>query len=91
MLLKIDKGVHHLYIGLVIMGVSYAISPYTTWSIYTYVIGCIIALDDTIQHRIQTWDPSYHSPLHNLYGKTLYRIPLIQKLNIFVDSLFGRK
>jgi len=86
---------HHLYWGIIAMGVAYALSPSTPWvccgsvSFWLYVIGALTALDDLYQHRRQVKEPEYHSPIHKMYGKYIYKLSIIQKLNSIADDLFG--
>ena len=35
--------------------------------------------------------PAFRSPLHRLYGLTLYRIPWVQRLNTYLDRLAGKR
>jgi len=77
-------SVHHLYLGIALM-FAWLIHPILS------VIGLYIALDDIYQHhrQVKEYDPCYHSPLHNLYGKYLYKFWIIRKLNEFADWCFG--
>ena len=88
MILKFEKGIHHLYIGLVLMAVGYFASTYWSHSLVVYVIGAWLVLDDLYQHRRQVKEPSYHSPVHRFYG-LFYHISWIRALNIKADKLFG--
>ena len=75
---------HHGYYGLVLIGLSYYYSSY-----FLYVIGVVLFLDDLYQHWRQVKEPLYHSPIHVLYGRYLYNIPMIHKLNVYFDKLTG--
>ena len=75
---------HHLYWGLIVCGVGY---HYDT--VWLYVVGMVLVYDDLWQHHKQVQDPEYHSIIHQLYGRYLYKFSWIRKLNIMVDKLFG--
>jgi len=78
--------VHHMYYGLAGMALGiYLQNP------IVFAIGFIIFLDDVIQHYKQVKDAEYHSPLHVLYGKYLYPVPWIQRLNKWADNMFSKK
>jgi hypothetical protein len=51
-------------------------------------LGFIIVGDDVIQHYIQYTNPGYRSPLHQLYGATLYKWEWMRKLNEWADKIF---
>ena len=78
------KGVHHYYIGevLTILGMIYG-----NWPLF--IIGLLIRFDDFWQHLNQIDNRDYRSFLSRLYEKTLWKIPIIQKLNAWVDKIFG--
>ena len=78
--------IHHLYYGIALMGLGiYLHNP------IVFGIGFIIFLDDVIQHAKNVKNPEYHSPLHVLYGKYLYPVPWIQRLNKWADNMFSKK
>lgn len=81
---------HHLYWGIIAMGIAYVLSPCTTWSLWLYIVGALTALDDLYQHRRQVKDPGYHSPVHVLYGKYLYKFDAVKRLNEWVSSTIKR-
>jgi len=57
-----------------------------------FALGPYVSGDDIYQHRRQVWDiePMYHSPVHNFYGKYLYGIGWVKKLNIWFDKQLDR-
>ena len=58
------------------------------WSgIALHIAGQALRDDDFYQHTRQLADPDYHSPLHKLYGRTLYRWEPIRKLNEAADEI----
>ena len=67
------KGWHHLYSGLIMMGVGIWLLP-TVWGIILIAIGTWLTIDDIGQHRLQrvNGDPNYHSYGHYI-GKPLYQ------------------
>ena len=77
---------HHGYAGAVlyIFGWSFG----WTW---LQIVGFVLTTDDAVQHGIQRWAraPSYRSPLHRLYGLTLYRLAWVRRLNTWVDRGMG--
>jgi hypothetical protein len=78
------KQTHHGYYGIILMlgGFLHPI---------LFVLGAYIASDDIWQHhkQVKEYNPCYHSPLHNLYGKYLYKFWIVRKLNEFADWLFA--
>lgn len=89
------KGVHHGYLGLALMLAALLMILYTSISIWVCVIMTVLGMwffiDDFIQHVRQRKNPDYRSVLNLLYGMTLYRIPFVKKLNVFIDKIFGQK
>ena len=87
--------VHHGLYGLVFLalalGLSYvmAVPSWVSWLLY--ISGMVMFVDDLIQHWMQAYDPAFRSWLHRWYGMTLYKLPLIQKLNVWADKWFTRK
>lgn len=84
---------HHFYWGIIILLIFFIlifVEILPIWIIYSgFGIGIILITDDAYQHIRQRKDKSYHSPIHILYGKYLWKIPWVQKLNKWVDKLFG--
>ena len=75
---------HHAHIGvaLAVLGLAFG-SPLVAW------IGVAVLADDSIQHAAQRWwlgSSSRFSLLHWLYGKTLYRLAWVRRLNSFLDG-----
>jgi hypothetical protein len=50
------------------------------------IVALVILWDDTIQHAIQCVYPAFLSPLHWLYGVTLWRLSLVRRLNAWLDE-----
>ena len=85
------KGIHHLYMGLIIILLGFILIWKVLWiAILLLIIGIILMIDDSIQHIVQRWKPEYLSPLHKMYGKIYRKYKWVQKLNQFFDKLFGR-
>jgi hypothetical protein len=87
-------GFHHFYIGILFLLTGFIIlitgsktERRRKIALAIMFLGLVIATDDTIQHYKQYIDPTYRSPLHILYGATLYKIPLIRSLNTWFDNL----
>ena len=83
------KGFHHFYIGIALCLISF----FAIWTKF-YVVSCpVLALgfwlvaDDIYQHNRQLKDPEYRSFLHRFYGKYLYKIGWIRKLNRLADRV----
>ena len=85
-------GVHHLYLGLILILIAFFIlaTGHNTIAIILFLCGLIAVIDDFYQHFRQNSQPSYHSPLHRLYGK-IYKYKIIQWLNRLADKLFGAR
>ena len=82
---------HHGYYGIALMLLAWVLSSYTTWSLWMYMAGVVLFLDDLYQHIRQGREPEYHSPIHQIYGKYIYKFKTVQKLNRFFDRLFRKK
>jgi hypothetical protein len=84
---------HHLYIGLIFMalgGWMLSAGHLIAGAIFL-ALGTWWAIDDLYQHwrQLYEYDPLYHSPVHILYGKYLYRFNVVKAINAFGDWLFG--
>jgi len=84
------REIHHGYIGIAMVVSTYWLTMYPGWSTFMAIAGLILFTDDAYQHHHQVRCPEYHSPIHQFYGKYLYPIPFIQKLNRIADWLFGK-
>ena len=66
---------HHSYLGALMIGVGLLVGA--RWC---SVIGAVLVLDDVIEHTtgvgVLLW----------LYGRTLWRIPAVQRLNRWLDA-----
>jgi len=82
---------HHFYWGLLLILIAFIlifVECIPLLIIYIgFGLGVILMVDDAIQHIKQRKDRTYHSPIHQFYGKYLWPIPWIQKLNKWVDNL----
>ena len=86
------KGMHHFYIGLAIILISFFLiwkDVSTTMVLIIFWIGSVILLDDFHQHMRQRTEPKYYSPLHRLYGWFYSRSKILRWLNRIADKLFG--
>jgi hypothetical protein len=90
------EGFHHAYLAFLLMLVGFVAliegkKTEKRKKIATVIIlvGLIIFCDDVYQHYRQYDDPTYLSPLHQLYGATLYHIKLIRDLNTWMDKIFS--
>ena len=86
------KFFHHYYLSIIpgLIGFYLIWQPVAAWIPWGLLgLAVVIAFDDFYQHMRQRKYPLYHSPLHRLYGQTLYKIPIIRKLNRAVDKLFS--
>lgn len=88
MILRFEKGIHHLYFGVILMALGYFLSSEWSYSLVIYLLGVWLFLDDLYQHRRQVKEPSYHSPIHRFYG-LFYHIKWIRKLNEWADRMLG--
>lgn len=83
---------HHLYLGLMMLAAGIALILSGKWILggILALIGLILVMDDIYQHHRQVKDRNYHSILHVLYGKLLYKYPLIQRLNRWADKFMAK-
>jgi len=86
-----DKGFHHGYIGLALLLTGFIMTVFTQVNqgvndVITS-LGLVIFFDDYYQHRRQRVEPDYRSLLNQIYGRTLYKVPIIRKINTFFDKL----
>ena len=83
----IVREFHHGYLGDALVLIGFFVVPLLAF------IGIVLRADDTYEHVRQAWfgEPLFESPLHKLYGKYLWSLPFIQKLNAWLDSKFGKK
>ncbi len=91
------KGVHHFFVGVLLFVVGFIIlvtgkktERRKRIAVFIMGVGLAICFDDAYQHYRQYTDPSYRSLLHVLYAETLWKLEVVQKINRFFDSLFGR-
>ena len=72
---------HHGYLGfiLILMDICWFQSGWLFW------VAIVLVLDEISQI---IWFGQYGGLLHWLYIKTLYKIPIIKKFNIWMDGLF---
>ncbi len=89
------RGFHHFYVGMILLLSGFLLVVFTelfVWiGIALVIIGNLICIDDLLQHFIQKFNPEYRSPLNRFYGKTLWKIPAVRRVNEWVDRLLGRK
>lgn len=78
---------HHGYLGDLLQILSWLLPFGLTLS----VVGLIFRVDDTQQHIRQRYDPEYRSPLHVLFAKYLWNIPVVRKIVEFLNRLFGKR
>lgn len=78
---RIDEF-HHSYLGPPLVIVGWWTSP---WVMF---VGVVLTADDTYQHWRQTWcaEPEYRSPLHRLFGATLWRLRWVRDLSKWLDQ-----
>ena len=86
---------HHLYWSLILMALAgpWMRSDDLVVFCIAYALealGLAVAVDDVYQHHRQVKDPAYHSPVHNWYGRTLYRYEWVKRLNEFVSKMIHR-
>lgn len=79
---------HHGYLGILII----ALGLWLHWPWWVIAKGATLLLDDLLQHTVQiiTKNPNWQSPLKRLYGWVYARVPLVRRVNAWLDSLFGR-
>ena len=75
---------HHLYLGVLLAGLGSLL--HANWLTIT---GDVLAIDDSTQHFIQAaFYPAFQSPLHWLYAKLLWPLPIVQKVTGFLNKIF---
>jgi hypothetical protein len=80
------QGVHHLYYGLVLVGVALVVRKrHPHLAAWVGGVGGVLVVDDAAQHFL-----GVASPVKWLYGQTLWRLPPVRQLNGWLDHLFGR-
>lgn len=77
-----NKGWNHGYLGLALLALGIWLGSW--WFL---VPGIILVVDEISQIIMKD---QYGGLLHWIYVNTLYKIPLIQKFNIWLDGLFGK-
>lgn len=77
---------HHAYLGAALVAIGFALHSVT--GTLVQLLGLVLTIDDHVQHAIQTYseDRTYASPLHQLFTKTLWRIPWMPALVEFLDA-----
>ena len=73
------RETHHLWYGIILVVLSFFWGGY-----WVCIPGLILVADDLLQHFAGV-DPS---PIHQLYVKYLWPIPVVQRLNKWLDNLF---
>lgn len=68
---------HHAYLGLALCLAGLWLGP------WLWVPGLVLVADDTAQHFLGV-DPS---PIHRLYVRWLWPIPVVQRLNRWLDEV----
>lgn len=83
---------HHWYLGsfLKLVGWIMVFMGHFWGGLVVHVIGAIIRDDDLYQHTRQIGEPGYHSPLHFVFGKYLYKYKIVKWLCAVMDNLFQK-
>ena len=73
------RETHHAYYGIALVGVG------CFWGGWWLIApGLVLVADDVAQHFFGV-DPS---PIHRLYVRYLWPLPVVQRLNRWLDGLF---
>jgi len=84
--------IHHFYWGIILLVIGFILIFYApVFGIILSILGLILVIDDEYQHYRQRRQPEYRSPIHRLYGSTLYKLKFIQRLNAWADDLFRKR
>jgi hypothetical protein len=77
---------HHAYIGALLVGWGWHLHSVT--GVFLQLLGLVFTIDDHCQHLVQTEgdNPDYQSPLHQLFARTLWRVPVVPKLVEYLDE-----
>lgn len=79
---------HHAYLACLLL---IATAPLGGWKALLGVwVAAVLICDDAYEHLWQLAEPAFQSPLHRLYGATLYRLAPIRWLQGQLDRLFGK-
>ena len=92
------KEWHHAYLGMLLsflgLLVSFLSLFISNWllipGILFFLTGNYLYIDDYYQHWRQKKDPTYQSPLHKLNSILSKKYPIISKLNVWMNKLFGK-
>jgi len=88
------QGVHHFYLGLLLMLIGFPMLwASKSWVAVAGIVICLlgvwIALDDLWQHAMQRFvQPGYDSPWKTLYFKCSRQFPLLGRVTNFIDAVF---
>lgn len=74
------REAHHGYYGVVLILLGWGLGSAWLW-----VPGVVLLSDDVAQHFLGL-DPS---PIHRLYVRYLWPIPIVQRLNRWLDRLLA--
>jgi len=78
----LTNGIHHGYIGILLLIIAAVFK--INWLL---IISVVLIIDELIQMITKN---QYGGFIHWLYVNTLYKIPLIKKINIWFDKLLGK-
>ena len=84
---------HHLYLGIILemIGWGVLLAGYVLWGFVLIQSGRFIQDDDKYQHTRQLCDHDYHSPLHYVFGKYLYKYRIIRWMTGLLDRVSGKR
>lgn len=72
---------HHAYIGVALVGLGFR------FGIVVQLVGLVLTVDDVYQHQVQTLNGfvDYRSPLHQLFARYLWPLPIVRWLTHQLD------
>jgi hypothetical protein len=75
------RETHHGYYGVALVLLGWGLGAWWLWA-----PGLVLVADDFAQHFLGIGE----SPIHRLYVRYLWPIPIVQRLNRWLDKVCGR-
>lgn len=80
---------HHAHLGAALVALGFALDSVT--GVFVQLLGIVVTADDLYQHIEQTCgdNPTYRSPLHELFAATVWKVPGIPAVVRILDRWWG--
>src|ERR1041384_3898410 len=80
---------HHAYLGLLLI---VATVPLGSWRwIATLWVGALVMAEDACEHLRTVVEPTFESPLHQVYGFFYARFAIVRIVQAWLDRRFGKR